>query len=99
MWPLERATVSTALSLLSSGPLKEKCSVIEKESGLHFILRLHSGKENEEVKKILLDQGIRISVLSDFSLSPNIRHDFLISYSNLDMAVFSRALEILSENI
>ena len=72
MWPLERATVSTALSLLSSGPLKEKCSVIEKESGLHFILRLHTGKEDEEVKKILLDQEIRISARSDFS--PFSRH-------------------------
>lgn len=87
------------LSLLSSGPLKDKCSVIENDSGLHFILRLSTDKRDEEVKDILLREGIKISALSDFSHTSSISHDFIISYSNLDIEAFKRALAILSQNI
>ena len=87
------------LSLLSSGPLKDKCSVIENDSGLHFILRLSTDKRDEEVKDILLREGIKISALSDFSHTSSISHDFIISYSNLDIEAFKRALVILSQNI
>ena len=87
------------LSLLTSGPLRDKCSIIENDSGLHFIIRLHTSLPDEEVKEILLREGIKISALSDFSLSDTIQHEFLISYSNLDIEVFKRALIILAGNI
>ena len=87
------------LSLLSSSLMKDKCSVIENDSGLHFILRLNTFLSDKEVKDILYREGIKISALSDYSRSSSISHDFIISYSNLDMDAFKRALEILSENI
>ena len=87
------------LSLLSSSLMKDKCSVIENDSGLHFILRLNTFLSDKEVKDILYREGIKISALSDYSRSSSISHDFIISYSNLDMDAFKRALGILSENI
>ena len=87
------------LSLLSSSLMKNKCSVIENDSGLHFILRLNTVLSDKEVKEILYREGIKISALSDYSRSSSISHDFIISYSNLDMDAFKRALGILSENI
>ena len=87
------------LSLLSSSLMKDKCSVIENDSGLHFILRLNTFISDKEVKDILYREGIKISALSDYSRSSSISHDFIISYSNLDMDAFKRALEILSDNI
>ena len=87
------------LSLLSSSLMKDKCSVIENDSGLHFILRLNTTLSDKEVKDILYREGIKISALSDYSRSSSISHDFIISYSNLDMDAFKRALGILSENI
>lgn len=87
------------LSLLSSSLMKDKCSVIENDSGLHFILRLNTFLSDKEVKNILYREGIKISALSDYSRSSSISHDFIISYSNLDMDAFKRALGILSENI
>ncbi len=87
------------LSLLSSSLMKDKCSVIENDSGLHFILRLNTVLSDKEVKDILYREGIKISALSDYSRSSSISHDFIISYSNLDMDAFKRALGILSENI
>ena len=86
-------------SLLSSSLMKDKCSVIENDSGLHFILRLNTFLSDKEVKDILYREGIKISALSDYSRSSSISHDFIISYSNLDMDAFKRALGILSENI
>ena len=87
------------LSLLSSSLMKDKCSVIENDSGLHFILRLNTTLSDKEVKDILYREGIKISALSDYSRSSSISHDFIISYSNLDMDAFKRALRILSENL
>lgn len=87
------------LSLLSSSFMKDKCSVIENDSGLHFILRLNTTFSDKEVKDILYREGIKISALSDYSRSSSISHDFIISYSNLDMDAFKRALRILSENL
>ena len=87
------------LSLLSSSLMKDKCSVIENDSGLHFILRLNTFISDKEVKDILYREGIKISALSDYSRSSSISHDFIISYSNLDMDAFKKALGVLSEII
>lgn len=87
------------LSLLSSSLMKDKCSVIENDSGLHFILRLNTVLSDKDVKDILYREGIKISALSDYSRSSSISHDFIISYSNLDMDAFKKALGILSEII
>lgn len=73
------------LSLIYSSPMKDRCSVIENDSGLHFILRLHTTLSDEKVKEILKEEGIKISALSDFSHFSSISHDFIISYSNLDL--------------
>lgn len=87
------------LSLLSSSLMKDKCSVIENDSGLHFILRLNTVLSDKEVKEILYREGIKISALSDYSRSSSISHYFIISYSNLDMDAFKKALGVLSEII
>ena len=87
------------LSFLSSSLIKDKCSVIENDSGLHFILRLHTTLSDEKVKEILKEEGIKISALSDFSHFSSISHDFIISYSNLDLEIFKKALSILSDNV
>lgn len=87
------------LSLIYSSPMKDRCSVIENDSGLHFILRLHTTLSDEKVKKILKEEGKKISALSDFSHFSSISHDFIISYSNLDLEVLKKALSILSDNV
>ena len=87
------------LSLIYSSPMKDKCSVIENDSGLHFILRLHTTLSDEKVKEILKEEGIKISALSEFSHFSSISHDFIISYSNLDLEIFKKALSILSDNV
>ena len=87
------------LSLIYSSPMKDRCSVIENDSGLHFILRLHTTLSDEKVKEILKEEGIKISALSDFSHFSSISHDFIISYSNLDLEVLKKALSILSDNV
>lgn len=87
------------LSLIYSSPMKDRCSVIENDSGLHFILRLNTTHSDKEVKELLSQEGIKISALSDFSHFSSISHDFIISYSNLDLEIFKKALSILSDNV
>ena len=79
--------------------IKNKVSIIENDSGLHFILRLNTEKSDEEIKGILNKENINISALSEYSRQKKISHDFIISYSNLDINILKKALDVLSINL
>ncbi len=83
---------------ISASPLKDSCTIIENSSGLHFTLALKTGKSDDTIRSSLLQAGIRITPLSDYS-SVKDSHRFLINYSNLDLKVLKRALVLLSEMI
>ena len=76
--------------------IKNKVSIIENDSGLHFILRLNTSYSDEEIKTLLEKEKIKIAALSDYSSKKKVTHDFIISYSNLDINVLRRALSILN---
>ena len=76
--------------------IKNKVSIIENDSGLHFILRLNTAYSDEEIKALLEKEKIKIAALSDYSSKKKVNHDFIISYSNLDINVLRRALSILN---
>ena len=76
--------------------IKNKVSIIENDSGLHFILRLNTAYSDEEIKALLEKEKIKIAALSDYSSKKKVTHDFIISYSNLDINVLRRALSILN---
>ena len=80
-----------------NSPIKDKVTIIENDSGLHFILRLKTDKSDEEIKAILEKNNIKISALSDYSSKKKVTHEFIISYSNLDINVLRKALNILSK--
>ena len=79
-------------------PLKDSCTIIENSAGLHFILSINTEKSDEAIKSALLNEGIRITSLSDYS-SIKDSHKFIINYSNLDMKILRKALIIISEII
>ena len=80
-----------------NSPIKDKVTIIENDSGLHFILRLKTDKSDEEIKAILEKNNIKLSALSDYSSKKKVTHEFIISYSNLDIFILIKALNIINE--
>ncbi|WP_154426705.1 hypothetical protein [Bullifex porci] len=48
---------------------------------------------------LLEKEKIKIAALSDYSSKKKVTHDFIISYSNLDINVLRRAINILNKFI
>ncbi len=91
------------IDLLNSSSLKDKITIIENESGLHFLVRLETELDDDALKQKLVEQGIKINSLSEYYMTKTISpHNFVINYSSLDVNKFSQVLNkinaILSEN-
>ncbi len=54
------------LNSIEQSPLGKMCEVKEELSGLHFILKLKTKKEDEEIKSLAREYGIKTSFLSDY---------------------------------
>ena len=89
------------LQCLAEGPLKGRCSCIENDSGLHFLLCLNTSLTDSEVSGKLRQHGINIDALSDYFLDGSRRDTgkFLINYSNINVEDFRNAISIIAEVI
>ena len=91
----------TVLDLISKVFRPDEYRVIEKDSGLHFILYLNTKKSDDDFVKDLESQNIRITPLISFyseteSLEKEIfEHKFIINYSNIDISLLEKNLQII----
>ena len=85
------------ISCIENSSLKDKCEIIENESGLHFLLRLKTDIPDEILKEKMRENGIKIQSISEFYLSDEgaKEHYFIINYSNIDLNKFSEISEII----
>ena len=85
------------ISCIENSNLKDKCEIIENESGLHFLLRLRTDIPDEVLKEKMKESGIKIQSLSEFYLSDKgaKEHYFIINYSNIDLNKFTQVSEII----
>ncbi len=85
------------ISCIENSSLKDKCEIIENESGLHFLLRLKTDIPDEILKEKMMENGIKIQSLSEFYLSDEgaKEHYFIINYSNIDLNKFTQVGEII----
>ena len=79
----------------------DECRVIENDSGLHFIIQLDTQMSDRQVEQTLFDKGIKLQAITDFNLEKKKkdRHQFIINYSNLDMAGLADSLKLIKDNI
>lgn len=72
----------------------DMCRVIENDSGLHFLLELKTNLSDSEVKRRLMDRGIRIETITDYYIDKETRnqHRFILNYSGIDMEGLDNAL-------
>lgn len=90
------------LKLIRSGPLGEKCEILEENAGLHFLLRIRSGNTtDEEIIRKAGERQIRLSALSQYysggAGKRDLQHIFVINYSSVPEENLPAAVKILGE--
>ena len=86
---------------IAESELAGKAEVIERDSGLHFLLRLDTSVPDSTLLSRLADRGIHLVPLSAYyhDISDAPEHTFLVSYSALSVEELRHALAVLSEII
>lgn len=78
--------------------LNEACEIIENDSGLHFLIRIRTDKADGEILHALGERGIRVNALSEYFFTPSeMKHCFIINYSNADIEKAGEAFDIFYE--
>lgn len=84
---------------------EDECSIIENDSGLHFLLKLSTDIPDETLEQKLLAENIRLQPLSSFyhtnhnSGDTASAHMFIVNYSNIDASGLDEALSIIKKEI
>ena len=83
------------IEAIEHSSLKEKCRIIENDSGLHFLLYLQTEWSDQCLSEQLKQQGIKMRPLSEYFLTAeNSReHYFIINYSCVDLEKIPEACE------
>lgn len=87
------------LECIQNSAINKWCEIIERDSGLHFLLSLKTEQSDEELCRHLLTKGIHIIPLSNYfhDAAHSAGHTFLLNYSNLNLEKLSIALDELSQ--
>ncbi len=87
------------LQCIVNSAVADSVAVLEQDSGLHFLLRIHTEKTDEVLRRLLLDRHIHLLPLSVYYRNPSDapEHTFIVNYSTLTVEDFQKALHILSE--
>ncbi|MEE0955779.1 MAG: PLP-dependent aminotransferase family protein, partial [Eubacterium sp.] len=83
---------------LIRGYFGERCRILENKAGLHFLLQLDTDREDDTVKNVLKEKGIKIRALSDYYMGEEkpSRHIFLIHYSDMNPEKLKEAMPVLA---
>lgn len=89
------------MECLDKSRLKTKCEVFDSESGLHFLIRLHTNISEKDLELKLNARGINLQSVSDYFMVPdkNKEHYYIISYSNIDIKNVEYAFSCIYECI
>ena len=87
------------LDAIASSPLAGHSTIIEQDSGLHFILKLDTKRSDADLSACLAQKSIHLSALSEYyeENPPTASHQFLLSYANLDIDQLPEALACVAE--
>lgn len=89
------------LRAIAESPLAPRCEVAENHSGLHFVIRLKTRLADEELEKQLAGRGVHLAPLSSYYAAGGAPrgHEFLFSYSNIDLETLPEALRIIAGSL
>ena len=91
----------TIIDDLKNSPLKDRIKIREASSGLHFILEIDSGVDDEKYIKALEKRGIKLKSVSDYCylINKHYKHQFIINYSAVEEDKLEEAFKIMSKEL
>lgn len=89
------------LECLEMSKLSRICEVLENESGLHFLIKLDTKFSEEEIKRKLEEQEIRLQSVSEYFMVPDKTKEYfyLINYSNLEIDNIGKIFDQIYESV
>ena len=78
-----------------------KVEILEENSGLHFLMKVHTDLSDEELILKAKENGVAISCLSQYSyLEENAKeHTIIINYSGIKIDIIPEAVSRLFESL
>lgn len=94
IYRLRRAAVVEAFSACPFA-----ASVIDRGAGLHFLLRLNAGEDDQALRARAEGLGVRLGFLSEYAAIPNpaYSHTLVVNYAGLDVGRLEEAEALLAE--
>ncbi|RHM53000.1 PLP-dependent aminotransferase family protein [Mitsuokella sp. AF33-22] len=82
------------LKAMKAGGLLTRADILERGSGLHFLLRFHTKKSDEQLEQDFAAHGIRMRPLHDYyaGKAPAADHIFVLNYSGMEASVLPEAI-------
>ncbi|MDY6084404.1 MAG: PLP-dependent aminotransferase family protein [Dialister sp.] len=86
---------------LKKSALSGKSDIIERSSGLHFLLHLHTTCTDKELEARFHKKGLYMTPLSRYyhKINPDTSHTFLINYSSLPIKKIPEAVDRLCQAV
>ena len=86
------------ISFLNRCPFAKKLTILERDAGLHFLLRVDTALTDADLTARLARAGIRVQALSEFYHdSGEDRHCLVINYSGIREEALEQALDALKK--
>ena len=82
-----------------SSALAPRVTFSEERAGLHFLLRLDTGRSDAELYQLAARMGVRLGFLSEYAAvpKPEFAHTLVINYAGLSPQRLPEAIRLLSE--
>lgn len=90
------------LGAIKNSPLASHVTIMEEDSGLHFLLKVDTELSDEELMQRALQKGVKLNSLSTYyhdSPDDFAAHTFIINYSYLNTTGVGDAIKVLYECI
>ena len=86
------------LRVIALSPVAGQVEVLERDSGLHFLLQIRTQRSDPELRSLMAEQGINLLPLAVYYQHPENapEHTFILNYSSLEPSGLEQALQILA---
>lgn len=93
-----RVERDAVIGAIGRSPLAERAEILEQDAGLHFLLRVRTGKSDAALSREAAEAGLRLSFLSEYENAPTPAetHEIVVNYSGVDAARLDEAFERLA---
>lgn len=93
-----RAERDAVISAIGRSPLAGRAEILEQDAGLHFLLRVRTGKSDAALSREAAEAGLSLSFLSEYENAPTPAetHEIVVNYSGVDAARLGEAFERLA---